>query len=199
MSDKYLCSLQYYRVLIKLWELVVADTDPIPESASPGTPHAVLAHSKICFETLIRLYYLRHGFETAEVLLTHYLSALSTWSMHALNALTLSSATSSLVMVDDTRATLILAAKGLSDQSQSYYLSHKVYRVAEKRMSTEDTELIGKFIHIRKEDDEAKQLREGHLPMNGMKDEEIDRMSNLIRHYADCSTLHQKLCKKEKQ
>lgn len=192
--------------MAKLWELVVTDADPIPEFPAPGTPHAVLAHSKMCIETLMRLYYLRHGFETADVLLTHYLSALSTRCVNALKTLTLSSTTSSLTAADDARATLILSAKGLRDQGRSYPLSETLYHVVEKRMSSEDVELMEKFVQVRKEDSEARKLRANHLqsqlPMNVVnitEDVEINRFSNLIKQYADSPTISQAFSAKRKQ
>jgi hypothetical protein len=192
--------------LIKLWGLVVTDTDPIPELPPPDTPHTVIAQSKMCFETLIRLYYLRHGFETADALLTHYLSALCSKSVDALKNLNLSSATSSLAVIEDVRATFVLTAKGLHDQGRSYYLSESMYRLVMGQMSSKDAELMGKFVHVREEDSEVRQLRASHLknqlPVNVMnitEDAEINPLSNLIKQYADSPTLREALSTKDKQ
>src|SRR2546430_16770231 len=99
--------------MLSLWELLVADTDPILEHSPPNTPQAALTHAKMCFETLLRLYYLHHGFETVNIFFTHFLMVQAFASVATLNAQTISSATPS---IDDVRATLILAAKSLCDQ-----------------------------------------------------------------------------------
>jgi hypothetical protein len=185
--------------MIQLWELLVADADPIPESPL-DTPHPALARSKMCFETLIRLYYLRHGFEAADVYLTHYLSALFAIAQEIL---TCPSSTSSTV--DEARATLILSAKGLHDQGRSYYLSETMFNVVESRMSSEDAELMRKFVHVKKGVGEARQLHasrwQSQLPVNIVEstgDAEIARLSYLIGQYAISPTLHE-TCTKHKQ
>jgi hypothetical protein len=179
--------------LLNLWELLVDDADPIPEHPPPDTPHGFLSHSKVCFETLIRLYYLRHGFDVADVFFMHYLEVLSFTSMAALKTLTFS-ATSSLAAIEDARATLILAAKGLRDQGRNYYLSETMYYIVESRMSPEDAELMWKFVHARKEDNLARRLRARHLhsqiPVDVVKiTEHPDNklLSYLMKQYADMS------------
>lgn len=36
-----------------------------------------MAHSKMCIETILRLYYLRHGFRTSSAFLAHSLTVLA--------------------------------------------------------------------------------------------------------------------------
>ena len=109
-------------------------------------------------------------------------------------------------MIEDVRATLVLTTKGLHDQGRSYYLSESVYRLVIGQMSSEDAELMGKFVHVREEDSEVRQLRASHLknqlPVNVMnitEDAEINRLSNLIKQYADSPTLREALSTKDKQ
>jgi len=177
--------------MINLWELIAADSNQMSESPPPETPHTILDHSKMCFETLMRLYYLRHGFEAADLFSMHYLTVLSFMSVAKLKTLA-SSATPSLAAVDDARATLILAAKGLRDQGQNYYLSHTMYHLVRSQASSEDAELMLKFVHVRKEESEAWQLRSRHVqsqfPVNIIQiteDPENKRLSNMIKQYAD--------------
>jgi len=170
-------------MMLNLWELLVTDTDP--------TPHPALAHSKMCFETLIRLYYLRHGFEAPNMFFMHFLLVQSFKSMATLKTLT--SATPS---VDDVQSTLILAGKGLRDQGRNYYLSETVYYILENWMNSEDAELMRKFVHVRKEDSKARQLRAKHLQSQILVDKvkitehpEDKSLSNLIKQYRDTSLL----------
>lgn len=73
-------------------------------------------------------------------------------------------------------------------------------------MSSEDVELMEKFVQVRKEDSEARKLRANHLqsqlPMNVVnitEDVEINRFSNLIKQYADSPTISQAFSAKRKQ
>jgi len=189
VSDNVFCSLQHYNVMLNLWELLVAEADPILEPSI----HEGLAHSKMCFETLLRLYYLRHGFEAMDVFIIHCLQVLSFMSVATLKTLPSSSTASFLAAAaDDVRATLILTAKGLCDQGRNYYLSETIYYVVESRLSPEDAELMRKFVHIRKEDSEARHQRARHLQSQILVDvvkitehPENKSLSNLINQYAD--------------
>src|SRR5947207_9258861 len=106
--------------MLNLLGLLVADDDPILERPQQDTPPAARDHVKMCFETLIRLYYLRHGSETASIIFVHFLAFMSFTYTAILKNPTFSSATPS---VDDAQAALILAAKCLSDQGRNYYVS----------------------------------------------------------------------------
>jgi len=177
--------------MLNLWELLVADYDPIREPPLSNSPQAALTHTKMCFETLTRLYYLRHGFETANIFFSHFLLVQSFASVAALNTQT---SPSSTLSTDDVRATLFLAAKGLCDQGQNHYLAHTVYYAVESRMNPEDAELMWKFVHLRKEDSKARQLRAKHLqsqiPVDIVKiteHPEDKSLSNLIQQYKDMS------------
>lgn len=178
-------------MLASLLELLVADADPILDPPPPDTPHAALAHSRMCFETLARLYYLRHGFEATDALAGHLLTALSFMFIGKLKTLASSSTNSSLMEVNDVRATLILAAKSLHDQGQNYYVCRTIYHTIESQVSSEDAELMSKFAHVRKEDSKARQLRASYLqsqfPVGVAKitDSPKKHLGDLVKEYAD--------------
>ena len=177
--------------MTNLLELLVTDADPILEPPPLDTPRAALAHSKMCFETLARLYYLRHGFERTDALIGHLLTALSFMFMGKLKILASSSTSASLMEVNDARATLILAAKGLHDQGQNYYVCRTIYDAIESQVSSEDAELMWKFVHVRKEDRRARQLRARYLqsqyPVHFGKITETPKknLSDLFKECAD--------------
>jgi len=177
--------------MLNLWELLVTDADPMLE-LPPNSPQAALAHSKMCFETLMRLYYLRHGSEAANIVFVHYLHILSIMSITTLKILSFHS--TSLAAIDDVRATLILAIKCLNDQRQNYYMSEKIYNIIENQLSSKDTELVRKFVHVRKEDSEVRRLHAKHsqskIPVDNAKitkHPENKLLSNLIQQLVDMS------------
>ena len=177
--------------MLNLLGLLVADDDPILERPPPDTPHAALDHAKMCFEALIRLYYLRHGSEAASIFFVHFLQFISFTYTATLKNLTFSTATSS---ADDVRAALILAAKCLSDQGRNYYVSETIYYAVQSQMDSEDAELMSKFVNARKEDIEARQRRarhlQSHIPAEIVKitgHPENKLLSNLMKQYAGTS------------
>jgi len=174
--------------MINLCQLLVEDTDPIPDLENPRT---LLTNSKVCFETLVRLYYLRHGFDAPDMPILQPLVVLSSMSMTELKTLTSSSTTSSMA-IDEVRATLFLAAKGMHDQGRNFYLSQAVYQLTQNRMSSEDAELMWKFVDVKREESEAQQLCAKHVqsqfPVNIVKiteDPDTQRLTNMIKQYTD--------------
>lgn len=172
--------------MINLLELLVHHAVSIPGLENPDV---LISNSKVCFETLVRLYYLRHGFEASDTPILRFLVALSLMSIAELKALASSSTTSSLAAIDDIRATLILAAKGLHDQGRNHYVSQTIYRITENQMSPDDAKLMWKFVGVRKEGSEAEQLRatlKSKLPVNIVKiteDPETQRLGDMIKKF----------------
>ena len=99
-------------------------------------PREYLTAVKYRFETLLRLYYLRHSFEALDVFMIYFLNLLSYMARKDLQSNIDSS------HVDDIRATLILAVKGLRDQSSHHYLGQVVSHIVRQGMRPEDVELF---------------------------------------------------------
>lgn len=85
------------------------------------------------FETLLRLYYLRHGFESYDFALTQYLPLLA-FSPFLDAGLSLSR-----LDQESLRSTILLAAKGLWDQGRNILICKAIYYVL--RDSLKDSEL----------------------------------------------------------
>ena len=175
--------------MINLLELLVHHAVSIPGLENP---RILLSNCKVCLETLMRLYYLRHGFEASDTPILRSLVTLSLMSIAELKALTSSSTTSSLAAIDDVRATLILAAKGLHDQGRNYYVSQILYRITQKQMSPEDAKLMWKFVGVRTEESEAEQLRANHVksqfPVNIVKitdDPGTQRLGDMMKKFSE--------------
>jgi hypothetical protein len=63
-ADNIVNSFLYYDVLTFLCEKALAGSASVARSSKTWS---LLANSKVCFETLVRLYYLRHGLKAATV------------------------------------------------------------------------------------------------------------------------------------
>src|SRR6202000_2793882 len=112
-----------------------------PEAAAADPkrlrPLEFLAESKRSFETILRLYYLRHGFESSGIYVAHGLNVLANMALARVKFATESSGEE----LDDARSTLFLAAKGLNEQGKNYYLTYVLFRVLVQEMDPADVRI----------------------------------------------------------
>lgn len=102
-------------------------------------PQEILSNSKRYLETLVRLYYLRHGFEAMDSFMIQFLSLLAFMAQS-----TIESGTQG-VLLQTLRSTIVLAATGLRDQSHFYYFSRIVFSAVRGGMGPEELDLINRF------------------------------------------------------
>ena len=105
------------------------------------------------FETLIRLYYLRHGFDYADTFLGQPLIQLGFMSLNRVQALTSGSNSncpapdpSSSALLAATRSTLALAAKGMHDQGRSHFIDQVTLRVLRAKMGPDERQLLAQVL-----------------------------------------------------
>ncbi|KAI1382785.1 uncharacterized protein F4822DRAFT_96676 [Hypoxylon trugodes] len=131
--------IHYHVLLISLFEpfmhmgYIHAEVDP----------NTVVSHSKACFETLMRVYYLRHGFESLDVTLVQFLHLLGFSALRDMASVENGSATHEAL-----RSTMILCAKGLWEQGQNYYVAEAIFRLLRQSMSAEDIYLLREIAEV---------------------------------------------------
>lgn len=125
------------------------------------------------FETLLRLYYLRHSFEAADNWIVYFLTILGNQSCDKVNR------GAALETLDPStfnsfRSTLILCAKGLYDQGRSTHIASIVCHVLRDQMRKQDLLLLSSHANMTglDIDDQAimkqKVLSEWPVPSVGM-------------------------------
>ncbi|KAI1097578.1 hypothetical protein F4804DRAFT_347071 [Jackrogersella minutella] len=114
--------------------------DYIPKEADPIT---IVSQSKICFETLMRVYYLRHGFGSLDIALVQFLHLLGFSALKETSVAQIGSTAHEAI-----RSTLVLCAKGLWDQGQNCFVSEAVFRMFRQSMSADDVTLLREFAEI---------------------------------------------------
>jgi hypothetical protein len=121
-----------------------------------------LAHATICFETIMRLYYLHHGYEIPDGHMAHNLMVLAykSLSQRSISSEQPESASVGRSSEAEARGTLILAQKGLHDQGKNYFLPWALFQIVEQEMYPEDRVALYSSVAIHKEQSEALQLRE---------------------------------------
>ncbi|KAI1759115.1 hypothetical protein GGR53DRAFT_524115 [Hypoxylon sp. FL1150] len=131
--------IHYHVLLIGLFEPFV-QMGFIHTEANPST---IVSHSKACFETLMRVYYRRHGFQSLDVTLVQFLHLLGFGALKDYSSAEKGTAASEAI-----RSTLMLCAKGLWEQGQNYYLSEAIFRMFRQSMSLEEVLIVQKMIEI---------------------------------------------------
>ncbi|KAM3464906.1 hypothetical protein NHJ6243_001972 [Beauveria neobassiana] len=166
-------------------QLLISELGDSPVSSLRLAAEAQLVHSKICFETILRLYYLRNGYDGGNMLLLHCLAVLS---FNALAERQSPGAVTDLASQEDKRSTLILAAKGLHDQGKNYFMSATISRVLQSQMAPEDLDIVSQYCTSHSEQPTVQQARAEHVkaqyPLNivNMSDvPEEQRLGNMIK------------------
>ena len=180
--------------MMNLCKLSTVSTDmDMIDASSQSNLAALSSHSRVCFETILRLYYLRHGFEHSDIYITHHLQVLAFMALEQLRSTEPKStdAPAEVSRLEDVRSALILAAKGLSDQGRNYYTPFALFHIVRSEMSTEDVDTLYKWINIRREDDGASKVRAKHVlaqyPVNLVnmtEHPEKQRLGDVIKKYA---------------
>lgn len=134
---------QYY--MINLLEEPIATRLDDPEHVDSvvkslgGRPREILADAKRHFETIMRIYYLRHSFEALDCMLIHFLSLFAFMARAAIQAGVSKDHLQAL------QSNIVLATKGLRDQSHSHYVGRMVFYAVRGVMRPEDIVLIDRF------------------------------------------------------
>ncbi|KAF5559337.1 nitrogen assimilation transcription factor nirA [Fusarium napiforme] len=169
--------MHYYQLSIFLLEtLRMTSTSALADESV----QKVLSDAKIRVETLLRLYYLRHGFESYDIFAISLLAFIG-----FMQAKTLDSAEAA--SLESRRSTVVLVAKGLQDQSQNCYLARLVLRILKSSVGNENQFLL-KELDNEEEDEEAERVMEEQVKSSWPIDLEwIDvdpekkRLENLIK------------------
>ncbi|KAK4195111.1 putative nitrogen assimilation transcription factor [Triangularia verruculosa] len=136
-----------------------------PDATQPTTNKTLDdAHHEACIhlETLLRVYYLRHGFEAFDGFLTHFLGSLNFIKINTREM------QNSSLLVESHRSTILLLMKGLRDQGQCHTVARVVLRLQAHLMRPDDVELLKRFVDI-----EAEKLVCGPEMPGGVEEEEV--------------------------
>ena len=96
-------------------------------------------------ETLIRLYYLRHGFESCDAFLIHALGVFGYISIRRVERQEDSRS------LEAYRSTVILIMKGIRELGRSYYVAKAILRFHASFMRPEDMELLKRYVDVEAE------------------------------------------------
>ncbi len=133
--------MHYHHMLI---DLVTPILDHAGDPGIPSTfiPRDIYVEAVINFETCVRIYYLRHGFEAADGFLLHFLGLLNFINMSAIETSIGSS------FLEPRRSTLLLLTKGIHELSRAHFVARAILRLQVNLMRPEDVDLLRQFVEI---------------------------------------------------
>jgi hypothetical protein len=172
-------SIYYYHLILTMFE-------PLLDVNTLRTPSTrdVVAEAKKHLQTVVRLYYLRHGFDAMDLFIV---IPLMLTGYDCIDSITDRTPEAEL---DALRSTLVLVAQGLYEQRRNHHLAKALFRVIWGRMRPQEAALLTDRIML--EDNvfnPGKDLEQGvrsHWPVSVVKKmEEIDAhtLTNLVQSY----------------
>ena len=172
--------MYHHHLLLTIFEpLLDAKTNQEP------SPQQIVADAKKHLQTVLRLYYLRHGYEAMDLFIVIPLMLAASECLDAINEQTPAS------QLEVLRSTLILVAKGLYNQRRNHYLAEALFRVIRGRMRPSEVALFKGIMNM----DEAEEVEKpdmaqtvrSHWPVRVVKKkEDLDShiLTKLVENYA---------------
>ncbi|ESU09854.1 hypothetical protein FGSG_12447 [Fusarium graminearum PH-1] len=165
-------------------------TSPLLDTVSTreSSPHHMVSNAKKNMHTLVRLYFLRHGFEAMDLFIVVPLVMIGFESANLINNDTPADEIESL------RATLILVAQGLYYQRRNHYLAQVLFRVIRGKMRQQEIGLLERSMALRlgdvDRDSELAVAVRSQWPVTTVKkQDEIESrvLSNIVESFGDMS------------
>ena len=172
--------MYYHHLLLTIYE-PLRNADPTDEA----TPQQMVANARKHLRTLVRLYYLRHGFDSMDLFIVIPLMLVGYECIDAIND------GLSETRLEDLRSTLMLVAKGLCNQRRNHYLAEALFRVIRGRMRPQEVALLRDTVGLEEEESDGKremvQAVRSHWPVGVVKkvgDLYSHILTNLVESYA---------------
>lgn len=173
-------SIYYHHLLLAIYEPLLETTtnqEPFPQQ--------IVTDAIKHLQTLVRIYYLRHGFDAMDLFIV---IPLVLTGFKCIDAIEQERPRSEL---ESLRSTLILITQGLHSQRRNHHLAHALFRVVQGRMRPQEAALLRDTVKL----DEDKPDGKGTLMQNvrsewpvsvirKKKDLDSHILSNLVENYA---------------
>lgn len=127
--------------------LVVQSATPVtpPLTAMNEIPQEIVRYSQIMFETLLRLYYIRHSYNTYDAWIIHFLVVFGTNALKSLY----SAAPTTRQSVDVLRSSVLLASEGLRQQGENVYIARVCALGLQKSMRPDDLQWVQTYLSLK--------------------------------------------------
>ncbi|KAL6828048.1 hypothetical protein V8C40DRAFT_243377 [Trichoderma camerunense] len=161
---------------------------PISNTNENELLQGAISAAMIRLETIVRIYYLRHSYESCNTYLTFFFSNVGFAALERLRSSEIDHERFKHLM-----STLILCIKGLYDQGQHVHVASAVYRLLRNRLLPQDMRFLQGYIHwnITEDDDPliiSHVQSEWPIPITDReRDPEAAKLENLARRLNEMS------------
>ncbi|QPC71094.1 hypothetical protein HYE68_001846 [Fusarium pseudograminearum] len=176
-------TISYHHLILTIFEPLLDEAN-----ARGSPPPHIVSSAKKNIQTLVRLYFLRHGFEAMDLFIVIPLVMIGFESANLINHETPADELESL------RAILILVAQGLYHQRRNHYLAQVLFRVIRGKMRKQEIGLLESSMALGlgdvDRDSELTVAVRSEWPVTTVKkQEEIESrvLSNIVDSFGDMS------------
>ena len=113
-----------------------------------NTAQQVVTEASVHLESILRIYYLRHSFESYDSTLTVFLVHLANLTLEPIRQLEQDPASERKDTSEALLSTLILCFNGLYEQSKSAYIAIVMLALMRKQLSAEIRNTVGRYVTI---------------------------------------------------
>ncbi|KAF1912974.1 hypothetical protein BDU57DRAFT_340740 [Ampelomyces quisqualis] len=184
LPSQFELHLEYHSTVSQLFQLQVDNNTRQRTSLASlltKTPEDLVASANLSLETLLRLYYIRHSYDSHNGMIVYFSILVGNMAIEALSR---ARNGTSQVAVDEKvlRQTLILCARGLESQGQSYHLANLAFRAFQDRVDPTDLQVLQSYCKPRDldaEQDSIAQHSYSHWPLPIIKLNEDPKSATL--------------------
>ncbi|KAG5927461.1 hypothetical protein E4U42_002212 [Claviceps africana] len=175
--------IHYHHLILVMYEPLLHQDAHHEAHQEAVQRQQIVNEARKYLQTLVRLYYLRHGFDAMDLFIVHPLMLLALECVETVHE------TTSPCQLEALRSLLILAAKGLYEQCRNHYLAKALFRVIRGRMRESEVALLKEAVHVDDEIDaqcDLMQAVRSHLPLTlkrKKKDMDAHMLKNLVDNY----------------
>lgn len=178
--------MYYYHLVLTLFKPLL-DTETIQDPS----PRQIVADATKYLQSLIRIYYLRHGYEAMDLFIVIPLMLSASDCVDAIDALSVDHTSPSPDEFETLRSTLVLVTMGLFNQRKNHYLANALFHVIRGRMRPAEVALFRGIANIDADVFNGQafmaQAVRSHWPVNVVKrKEDVEKhvLKNLVDSYA---------------
>jgi hypothetical protein len=148
MLTNYRISMHYFQILLRLFQNPsvaieeAEDRETFAAALAGQSPRQIISHAQASLETLLRAYYLRHSFEWLDTYLVALLAEVCYTTIGAMTPRRSHQDMTSL------QSSIILLAKGIYEQGQSFFLGQIIFRFVTEKMRPEDLKVLKQLVKI---------------------------------------------------
>ena len=125
-----------------------------------NTAQQVVTEASVHLESTLRIYYLRHSFESYDSTLTIFLVHLANLTLEPIRQLEQDPASERKDTSEALLSTLILCFNGLYEQSQSAYIAIVMLTLMRKQLSAEIRNTVGRYVTIEEPESDTESIDE---------------------------------------